>query len=569
MTGSERGRHRTVPSQVALLVSSKAGPAVGLYSQYLKEELQSLFPSEVYVDSTPSRSPLLHVQQDMGTRSFRPRLACPRDVYRVATVHELPENDGQRYHELNDFDAVVVHTPRARELLAARTSARVVTIPYGSYDFAPLPRDEARTALALPLDKKIVLSFNLFATPGFEADALGAARLMGDVLFAVTSEEKHRPLFSFGVHSARLPDNVLRLGRLDEERTNLYASAADVLLLPSNRGGGVVSVSASLHRLLAAGKPIVGPEDDPSLSETEGWGGPSRYKRADLGDLQRVLASLLADRDAAAALGEKAKSLAVETSWERVAKSHLQLYGDLIGDFFGVDWYDEEYYAGPNGGKEFFSGSRVEHWSYFNPAGEWTGAKTVMQAIKSVLDPREMLSVGEGRGTFLAYGADVGISVRGIDFSKWAVEHPYSRAKGMIEWGDARDLSRFADNSFDLVFASDLMEHIYLDDLQTVIGEIQRVSRRWAFYNNGGTELGNLPPMFMKKNELPPKALQGTAIAGHVVLQPCGWWETRLSGGQWQLRPDLVGAFRSFVDAVDPRILGNWKCVIIAEKLQR
>jgi predicted SAM-dependent methyltransferase len=58
--------------------------------------------------------------------------------------------------------------------------------------------------------------------------------------------------------------------------------------------------------------------------------------------------------------------------------------------------------------------------------------------------------------------------------------------------GDTRDLSRFADGSFDMVYASHTFEHLgYRGDLQKAIGEVARVLRP------GGRFFVSVPDMMM------------------------------------------------------------------------
>jgi len=101
---------------------------------------------------------------------------------------------------------------------------------------------------------------------------------------------------------------------------------------------------------------------------------------------------------------------------------------------FTAEYYDEEYFAGTRGGKRFRrpNGS-IAKWSYFNPEGEWLGCKPIVEAWKTIFNPKKALDVGCGRGTFVAYMRDVGIEAYGFDFSKWAIgEGRYKRCKP--EW---------------------------------------------------------------------------------------------------------------------------------------
>jgi len=124
---------------------------------------------------------------------------------------------------------------------------------------------------------------------------------------------------------------------------------------------------------------------------------------------------------------------------------------------------------------------------------------------------------------------------------------------------------KFDDESFELMFCSDIMEHIYLDDLPKAISEIQRVAKKWIFYNigasMGGDENGDL---ILYKNSLPPRSRLASAVAGHVTIKNEEWWKDKLSCEGWKFRDDLVMEFRKTVPSI---VLSNWKTIIIQEKI--
>lgn len=558
---------RVVPSHISLVVERKASVELRAYSRNLGEKLDLLFPTRVCSEVGTARAPLVHFQcgRDPPMR-YKGHSGSP-EVYAVATVH-APPGTSQMGPFLDGLDGVVVHSRPVRDTLSEITDTPVTLMPLAFDNFQPVPRDVARMRLSLPAGGKVVLCLGYPGGRDAFRDVIAVASRIPEATFATNTGHKPRSFFPFAQTRDPLPPNIAFFEAKDKGLLQTLASACDALLVMRGSDSGAPSALHSLQRVLGVGKPVVGEKDDLTLAELGDGTFALRYSEGDPDSLEGALRSVLSGDTVATALSERAMLHAAENSWENLARRHVKFYGDLIGDVFGKDWYDEEYYVGARGGKEFFSSGKSEHWSYFNPQGEWTGARAVMQAIKSVLGPASMLSVGEGRGTFVAYASELGMAAKGVDFSHWAVDHPHPGARGLLEWGDARDLSRFADDSFDLLFVSDLMEHVYIEDLDRVIGEVQRVSRRWVFYNNGGTELGVLPPTFIRKGELPPKELQGTAVAGHVILQPCSWWEGRLTGGRWRSRPDLVSGFRDAVGRVDPHILGNWKCVIITEKIQ-
>jgi len=155
-----------------------------------------------------------------------------------------------------------------------------------------------------------------------------------------------------------------------------------------------------------------------------------------------------------------------------------------VPETFDEKYYDRKYFADPEG-KEFRrSDGSIEYWGYRSLDGEWEGAGPIARAWKEVFEPLELLDVGAGRGTFVAYARDAGIEAEGFDFSKWAVsdEGRYPRCKAdWLRLHDATEPWPYEDESFDLVVALDFFEHIYENELSFVISELFRVAKRYIF----------------------------------------------------------------------------------------
>jgi len=233
---------------------------------------------------------------------------------------------------------------------------------------------------------------------------------------------------------------------------------------------------------------------------------------------------------------------------------------------FDSSYYNEDYFVTPEGKKYQTPNGKVEGWSYRNPDAEWTGCIPIMYTIKSLFNPKLMMSVGEGRGTFVQYARWAGIKAFGFDFSEWAVKHPYDEADKYLFLASAKNIP-LKDQCSDFTFVSDLMEHIYLEDLEDVISEINRISSRYIFYNIGSTGITPDNAYCLKKDGQVPIHLEGTAVAGHVTCQPIKWWQEKLNNEHFVFREDLVEQFRNLVNRVSVDILGNWKCILILERL--
>jgi SAM-dependent methyltransferase len=439
--------------------------------------------------------------------------------------------------------------------------------------FQPTPKDVARKALNLPLDRKIVFLFGFAAeTKGFE-EVVRTASKLEDTLFIISGAihdllKEHGMKVVLGLKSVGA-GNVLVLEKyLSEGEINLYASAADALLFNYKTPSFVSSASGALHRVLAAGKPIVCTVDN-RLIELEDGVHALKYRQGDTEAMIHNLNLIFEDRDLAETLGRNARKLAEKTSWRNVAEMHIKVYNQVAGDSiriggFDEDYYDEAYFADPRG-KKFNTGKTIETWGYKNPGGDWAGCIDVVNAWKNLFKPKTMLDVGCGRGQFVAYAREAGIEAYGFDFSKWAL------TKGLFyrckpEWVFVQDATKpwKVKGKFDLCLALDFFEHIYEEDLDFVIDELAKATGKYAFLVIATTKEGE-QGYILRKGE-PISFKERRTWAGHVTVQSPSWWRERLNRSCWRFRDDLV---RAFVNHVPKIVIRNWieNTIIVLEAL--
>lgn len=236
---------------------------------------------------------------------------------------------------------------------------------------------------------------------------------------------------------------------------------------------------------------------------------------------------------------------------------------------FTEDYYDKEYFATKEG-KEFTctNGSK-RRWGYKNPDGEFYGSKEILRAWNEMFKPKTMLDVGCGRGTFVAYARDLGIEAYGFDFSKWAVgEGKYFRCQP--EWLQCHDASKpwnlYETNSFDLLVALDFYEHIYETDLELVIAEMYRVTKKWIFLQIATVDGVKEKGYILKRGEPIPLDRDARTWAGHVTVETEEWWYERFEYDDWIPRRDMVNWFCALVDKP---VIRNWllNTMIVLERV--
>ncbi len=130
---------------------------------------------------------------------------------------------------------------------------------------------------------------------------------------------------------------------------------------------------------------------------------------------------------------------------------------------------------------------------------------------------RSLLDIGCADGGFASYaGKLLGAKTYGLDIAPLAVK----KAKGVLDQAITHDVVKplpFPDKSFDLVFALEVIEHVY--DTDFLLDEIRRVLRP------GGISIISTPNLASFKNRarlllnLYPQYLEYSALgAGHIHL---------------------------------------------------
>lgn len=145
--------------------------------------------------------------------------------------------------------------------------------------------------------------------------------------------------------------------------------------------------------------------------------------------------------------------------------------------------YGNDYLKWKSWGAGSFGALRKSEKAYFSAEVRKTGS--VFEEGASVLE------IGFGNGSFLRYAQQRQWDIRGTELNAELVD--IARASG-FNTTHAQDLSPFADASFDLVVAFDVLEHVPQESLRGFILEVKRILRRGGYFiarfPNGDSPLG-------------------------------------------------------------------------------
>lgn len=127
-----------------------------------------------------------------------------------------------------------------------------------------------------------------------------------------------------------------------------------------------------------------------------------------------------------------------------------------------------------------------------------------------------VLDAGTGNGALVRLMREHGKNAYGIELSRAVLEKecPDLLQKGYVEPGILTNLP-YEDNSFDMVFSSDVLEHIHPEEADLVIAELVRVSRRHVFMS------------ISLKGHTKHNAENNDEAHRHTMLRPRTWWEEK------------------------------------------
>jgi glycosyltransferase involved in cell wall biosynthesis len=192
--------------------------------------------------------------------------------------------------------------------------------------FKPLNKNECRTKLGLPVDKKILFSLGwLIERKGFNYLIDSIKIILGrrkDVLCFIGGKGSLRDKLQEQINDMNLQDHVKLIGFIPVELLPIWMNACDLYVLPSlNEGNPTV-----MFECLACGKPFIG---------TKVGGTPEIINNEDLG---YIIEPANSDALANAIIKALEKgwdekyilSYAKQYSWENITKQIVEIYDEVL-----------------------------------------------------------------------------------------------------------------------------------------------------------------------------------------------------------------------------------------------
>lgn len=232
--------------------------------------------------------------------------------------------------------------------------------------------------------------------------------------------------------------------------------------------------------------------------------------------------------------------------------------------------YDVSYW---NGQKVYHTPDGREH-IYHGPSLTWEGFGFIADTLAPLLPKGSLLDIGCSGGDLANRMRNHGFDAYGVDISEYAVKNCVPDMRGRVGLGDittcpeelssyhsvspqeSKDGSRswrvFPDK-FDILMATDLLEHIYLEDLDRTFDWMLSKTNKWMFFCVATAAFDKEVFCHTRGEEIPLR-FEATAIAGHVNVQTFNWWAKYFvnkglridwqRGYRFQMRREQIGPWR-------------------------
>ena len=141
----------------------------------------------------------------------------------------------------------------------------------------------------------------------------------------------------------------------------------------------------------------------------------------------------------------------------------------------------------------------------------WSYGINIVDNLLSNYEFESVLDAGCGSGDVVRYLLSKGYDAKGIELSDSVLKDFAGDMlkKGFVQQGSLMELP-FKDNEFDVVFSSEVLEHIDEEDIPKVVAELTRVSKKIIFLT-----ISLRPSSNFNKY--------------HINLKPRLWWENQFS----------------------------------------
>jgi SAM-dependent methyltransferase len=216
-----------------------------------------------------------------------------------------------------------------------------------------------------------------------------------------------------------------------------------------------------------------------------------------------------------------------------------------------TDHYGKEYYTHQ---KTYTDHNGVVR-KYTGPSLTWSGFDLVADAVIPLVPGKSLLDIGCSAGDLATRFLDKGYDAYGVDVSEYAIQNTVEKMRGRTALLDITTTPDVIDpkwpKTYDLIVSTDLLEHLYQEDLDKTFTWMKGLTNRWMFFCVCVAPQDS-DVFVLKKGEVVPKQYEGMAVAGHVNVQSWKYWARFFTKNKLKIRWDLMYILQIGREANEP-----------------
>jgi len=212
-----------------------------------------------------------------------------------------------------------------------------------------------------------------------------------------------------------------------------------------------------------------------------------------------------------------------------------------------ADHYDEKYW---NFAKEYTDPNGVTR-KYQNPALDWEAFDVIAPMIASSLGPASsLMDIGCGGGALTSRFVKLGFDAYGADISQYAIDNCVPSMRNRIVNCNIAEAIPRSHTCHDYLVATDLLEHIYEEDLDIAFTNMIMTAQKRMFFVICVTQPKETP-FCLRKGQTVPKDKEVLAVSGHVNIQAPNYWRKFFIKHGCKIRYDLMYSFQEKRSKID------------------
>jgi glycosyltransferase involved in cell wall biosynthesis len=305
--------------RIVLISTWNISCGIATYTKYLFDSLNIIAPDSFVINPIndgvlkyKNMGRLTHLQHEFGIVPKPPKM-MGKSIITWHTVSRRTNAAMKEYESNYDVVAHIVHSEYA--LSSIDSSKDVWAIPHGSMLIPEMSKEDARKLLGIDIDMPIGFVFGFQSKDKNYGRLADAAKNTG--IHLMISGARHNVATSINVPNDK---NVTFINRyLTENEVNLYALASDMLLF-DYVARDHYSVSGAMHRIVGAGRPVIC-SDIKHFNDIENGKDCLKFTRQSR--LEWCIRRALKDSER---FGLAAREYAEKTSWEKIARMHIEVY---------------------------------------------------------------------------------------------------------------------------------------------------------------------------------------------------------------------------------------------------